>query len=212
MRTIRHPMQADVPTRQSIIRIITDLHNGATRQILLRTLHAGEHARRQSQPSEEYYNRTRQNICDDKAKPYHQEFEDNSKLDRETNYNTMPTPTSPNYLQCIDHRLRFFHQAINVYTTTAYCQLSFDQYLKRQNTMDGIVNELINEHLINKKNHGDGKRILVETGATDFNTSSSIEKYKRCPGIRKITMFLRKAINCNFPILKSVLQSTSNVY
>lgn len=89
----------------------------------------------------------------------------------------------------IKHSMKFFKEGIELYTTRKYSRLHLDQYIRTQQSMDSIVHTLTDTVA--------NGRILLCIGSTEFNASSPIKKYRRCPGTRKLVNYLRKVLICD---------------
>lgn len=86
--------------------------------------------------------------------------------------------------------------------------------------MDGLVNDMLG-----LGQRGDNK-VLVVVGGTEFNPSAPIKKYRRCPGVRKFTNFIKKhrycdvvfadeynyAADVNVDLAQSILKKQSTSY
>lgn len=140
--------------------------------------------------SKQFYAMTRQHCRDKKAKKAYSHFETAAKLDREnTNlYEEYPSSLTANYMNYIEHRMKFFNDGIQVYTTRKYTRLHLDKYICTQKALDEIV------QLLTSSSSG---RILLCIGGTEFNPNAPIKKYKRCPGTRKTVSYIKKIINCD---------------
>lgn len=92
-----------------------------------------------------------------------------------------------NWLDYIEHRLKWFNDGIAVYTSKKYARLNLDKHIKTQRTIDKAVNRLVGN-----------KPSLVCLGDAEYKPDSRIRhKHIRCPGTRKIQVFLRKKRNCD---------------
>lgn len=104
-------------------------------------------------------------------------------------YAKMPSSSSTEYLYYIEHRLTTFNEAIATYTTKKYSRLQLDKHIWTQKSMDKITNMLTS--------CSNGEPILLCIGGAEFNASSPIKKYRRCPGVRKLVVYLKKKSNCD---------------
>lgn len=132
---------------------------------------------------------TKQNIRDRKAKQFTETFEEAASIGRETQYETIVTLMSENYMFYMIHRLKFFSEGIRAYTTKHYSRLALDQYVSSQKAMDDIVHQLTDA-----KQNGP---IILSIGATEFASNSPIKRYWRCPGTRKLINYIKKITNCD---------------
>lgn len=129
-----------------------------------------------------YHWGTRQKVREKTGKRWTRWYTAQERVDL-ASYATIPSPRGSQYLNYIQHRMRMLPNGIAAYATKQYAKLNLDKYIQSNRESDEIAVEITQN-----------QPSLIYMGGAELhpNRPIGIKKQKRCPGVRKLVVSIKK--------------------